>query len=300
MNDPRDDRLEHDDLSDAERAAIEGTNDIGTEAATAAAAVAPAAAAPAPAQGDDGAASELREAANALTASAQAMQQIHAAMSQQQAQAAAEPATPPPAARDFNAELAALEARYDDGELDMKEFMRERDAVREAQLEARMEAKLQAQQSAAQAQALEQSWASAYTGFFSGADAQVNARLATDALKPGFDALAVRLIAEGKTFDQALTEARRQVFEQIGIPLPTATSGEDAVAKATAARQPAARPGPGLGDMPAAASLATGAAQELDNLPIEELEARIARMSPAEQEAYLASADGGLRDNPRG
>lgn len=296
MNDPRDDRLDHDDLSDAERAAIESETDTGAEAQPPAAAAPAPAAEPAREEPEDSATTELREAAHALTAAAEAMRQS-------QAQAASEPppaAEPPPAPRDFNAELAALEAKYDDGELDMKEFLRERDVLREAQIEARMEAKLQAQQSAAQAQQLEQSWASAYGAFFSGPDAEVNARLATDALKPGFDAIAVQLIAQGKSFDEALTEARKQVFTQIGIPLPSAASAEDAIAKATSARQPAARPGPGLGDMPAAASLATGAAQELDNLGIEELENRIARMSPAELDAYLASSEGGLRDNPRG
>jgi hypothetical protein len=220
------------------------------------------------------------------------MQQAQAA--QQQAVAAQQ--EPAPAPRDFNAELSALEARYDDGEIELKEFLRERDAVREAQLDAR----IAAQQAAAHAQQTERSWAEAYIGFFQGADAEANARLASPALKPGFDAIAVQLVQQGKSFDEALTEARRQVFEQVGIPLPGSRSADEAIAKAAQQRQPATRPGPGLGDMPAAASLATGAAQELDNLPIEDLEMRIARMSPTELDAYLASSEGGLRDNPRG
>lgn len=289
MNDPRDDRLDHDDLSDAERAAIEEGTDTGAEPAQAPPAPA-ATPAPAPAE-EDTATSELREAAHALTAAAQAMQQAQAA--QQQPAAAQEPA---PAPRDFEAELAALEAKYDDGEIEMKEFLRSRDAVREAQ----MEAKLDARRAAEHAQQLEQSWAQAYMGFFQGPEAEVNARLASGVLKTGFDAIAVELVAQGKSFNEALTEARRQVFEQVGIPLPGSKSADDAIAKATQQRQPANRPGPGLGDMPAAASLATGAAQELDNLKIEDLEMRIARMNPTELDAYLASAEGGLRDNPRG
>ncbi len=290
MNDPRDERLDYDDLSDAERAAIEGNTDTGAAPAPAPAPTPEPTPTPTPA--DDSATHELREAASALTAAAQALQQSQAQTAAQQQPAAQETAAAP---RDFNAELVELETRYDDGQLDMKEFLRARDEVNRAQVAAEMAQQLSAQQQ----QQAHQDWASAYVGFFSGAEAEANARLATDALKPGFDALAVRLVAEGKGYHEALTEARRVVFEQVGIPLPGAVSRDDAVAKALKDRQPGTRPGPSLGDLPTAAGMATGAAEQLDSLPIEEMEARIARMSPTELEEFLASAEGGLRDYPR-
>lgn len=290
MSADRDDRLDHDDLSDAERAAIEDENDTGTAAAAQTVAEAPPAAQTPPAPEQDTSANELREAAHALTAAAQAMQAQArpAEPAQQQAEA--------PAPRNFEAELAALNVQYDDGELDVKDLIAKRDQIRDAQIEQRlMHQRVEQQQAQAQA-----AFASAYTEFFGGAESIINARLGTDAIKPGFDALTVQLIQQGHAYKDALVEARKQVFEQIGIPLPTSTNAQQAIADATAARAPKDRPGPTLADMPAAASLATGATAELDNLPIEQLEARIAAMNPQALEEYLASSEGGLRDNPRG
>jgi hypothetical protein len=246
----------------------------------------------------DDSVSELREAAHALTEAAQALR----TQAQPAAAEPAQPAQPEAKPRDFAAELEALKERYEGGGLELAEYMEQRDDIREAKIVQRFEQdraareQEQAQQSQAQAQA---AFAGAYTEFFSGAEAAINERLASPALKPGFDAITIDLVRQGRTYTDALAQAREQVFQQIGVALPSAANKAEAIAKATAARAPEGRPSPTLADMPAAAALSTGKTAELDNLPVEELEHRIARMNDKELEEYLADAEGGLRDHPR-
>jgi hypothetical protein len=289
----RDDRLDHEGLSDAERAAIEEQDDQGNDTKPPAAdAGAPPAASPAAEADDedqDDERTELREAARDLREAAAAMRAKEQAVEQP-------PAEPAPAPRDYDAEMAALEEKYENGEIENREFQRAfGEIVRARTLD---EARQERQAEVAKQQ--QEAFARAYGEFFTGAEAEVNQRLQTKALKGGFDDIVVQLVAQGTSHMDALREARRQVFEQVGLSLPGAADEKAAKEDAVAKRASRDRPAPGLGDVPAAGALSTNVDSELDSLDVVELEKRLARMSPDKVEAYLASADGGLRDNPRG
>jgi len=245
----------------------------------------------------DDASARLVEAASRMAAAADAI----AARAAEPAAPAA-PATPEPQPRDFNAELAALDQRFDDGDIDEAErrseerrILREqaqadaRAEVERANAEARQRAEAQAAQDA------EAAWDSAQTAFFADAG---NAALVADPIKAAAFKAAVDVVFAEKqgaiTYPDLLVEARTRVT---GVaPVAKDNAVRNATHERLAAQDPGAR---SLRDIPAAGSNDSAPGASLDHLPIDQLEDTLARMSDADRAAYLANAPGGLADNPR-
>lgn len=222
--------------------------------------------------------------------------------------ARAEPApTPTPeavaaASRDFDAELSALEQQFDDGEVDQAEYRRrERSILREqaqADAQAAITASTEQQRQQAQQQAeqdAEAAWHGAQQRFFADPG---NAAFVADPIKAaGFKAAVDVVFAETKgqiSFDDLLVKAREKLT---GVP---AVDPNEAINKAKFERQQqAGAPAQTLRDVPSAADNDNGPGATLDNLPISELEDKLALMSEADRARYRESAPGGYHDNPR-
>lgn len=242
------------------------------------------------AEADRAAAAEARAAAEAAAAEARAAADAAQAAAQaQQGQQAQQQA------RDFDAELAELERQYDEGDINQAQFReRERELVREqARLEVAREAESRQQQDAEATAA--QQWEAAQRQFFTDPG---NAALVEGPIKlAAFEAAvkeAVNHVQAGATYADVLTKARELVT---GVPAVDA----EAAARSAAAQRRISEPGaqPTLRDVPNAAATGDVPGASLDHLDIDALEDRLARMSDADREAYLAGAPGGLRDNAR-
>lgn len=217
--------------------------------------------------------------------------------------------------RDFDAELNAAEAamaaseqQYEDGDIDKAAFdaakadfrRSEREIVRE---QAKAEAlavvaereKANAEKAAADAEAkAESDWKAAQTKFFADPG---NAALVGDPIKKAAFVAAVEMAgSEGYAdFEELLVNARTKVT---GIaPVDTDKTIRDA--KFDRQKDAGNVPAQTLRDVPNAANPGDQPGASLDNLPIDQLEDALARMSAADRDRYLANAPGGLNDNPR-
>lgn len=204
---------------------------------------------------------------------------------------AAAAANPPPPARDFAGELAALKDEYENGELDVDEYVAKRDVVRDALRAHEASAAEAAAREASTLQAQQQAWETEYRDFM---QQEAHLQLHKPTLKALFDSAAVAGVQSGLGYKEALTAARDQIYADLGITLPN-------VELAVAQRAPKDRPRPTLGDLPAASSaLDQSFVERLSGMDIEDLEERLAGMSQAQRDQFLAAQPGGLRDNPRG
>lgn len=269
---PRDEHFDGD-LTDAEREELEDQQ-AGKPAAQ-----------PAAVDGDAGAEAAAR-AAETLAEANRVLEQAR-----QLSQQAELRANPPPPPRDFDKELGGLKDAYDNGELDIDEYVAQRDSVRDAQRDAQRAAESEAEAAAQAQQQAQQQWQVEYTEFM---QSEAHAKLHGQAVKKMFDELAVAGVRDGKSYQNALIDARDQVYRELGFTLPN-------VDTAVAARATKDRPGPTLGDLPAAGgTLDSSFVERLASLDIEDLEERIAGMSTTQREQFLSAQPGGLRDNPRG
>lgn len=216
------------------------------------------------------------------------------------AEAAAAANAPPP--RDFEAERTALAKRFDEDDdftLDDRLAAEREIASAEAKQAAAKEfaeaqAAQRAQAEAAQAAAEDAKWEAAKARFFAdpGNAALVDGRIKT----AGFLAALEEAAAEGVTdYDQVLVKAREKVT---GVP---AVDTDKAVREAAFNRTKEANAvAPNtLRDVPNTSNPGDSPGASLDNLDISDLEDKLAAMTDADRERYLASAPGGLQDNPR-
>ena len=176
----------------------------------------------------------------------------------------------------------------------------QRDAVREAQYDAKLEARFAAEREQREAQRAEQDrlseqdrWASATKDFF---EDPANAALVDNPIKTGAFQAAIQ--EAGKTvpagdYAAVLAKARELVG---GAPPPVAADKiRDAKFDRTT-KQP--DPPQTLRDVPDSTSHEVPGAM-LDGMDIDTLEDKVMQMSPDARDKWLASAPGGLGDNPR-
>lgn len=303
----RDNRLDHSDLTDAERGELEtgdasaaadtGADDAAGAAASGDGADAGAAAAAA-ATSDDDDRQTVRSALETATRAADlAARALEATTKPAPAADTVETVTP----RDYDAELKALKAQYDAGDIDRDAYDEQRDAVRDARADFLVEQRVSQRLQQHDTQSRQATWEQTYGHFLSHAD---NQRLTGPALNAAFNA-AIQASFQAnpnQSFDELLAGARKQVFDEVGIvqatPVPKPTAEQ--VRKAVDQRRPQDTERPAdIGSLPrAGADTAAAGEEQLDALPIEDLEDWLAR-NPGKADAYLAGAPGGLRDHPR-
>lgn len=248
-------------------------------------------------KGDDGAdAADDAAAADAAQAEAPDPAQAPAAV------ATAQPEEPKPP-RDFEAAYTENQRKFDDGEIEAGEFQKTlRDISREeAGHVARVEIFKEHQQSAAQRAQAEfnnaaSAWEAQHKDFMSN---PLRAKAMQDAIE------AVDKQTPGLSPADLLAAAQKAAFEVYNYTPPepaTPADARKAVADAAAARKPVAVPQT-LGGTPTAAHVdASGgsAFANLDALDIDSLENKVAMMTDAQLEAYLADAPGAKANGQRG
>lgn len=207
---------------------------------------------------------------------------------------AAQPEEPKPP-RDFEAAYAENQRKFDEGEIEAGEFQKElRDISREeAGYVARLEIFKEQQQSAAQRAQTEfntaaSAWEAQHKDFMSNplrAKAMQDAIEAVDKQTPGLSPTDLLAAAQKAAFE---------VYNYTPPEPPTPADARKAVARAVAARKPAAVPQTLSGAPTAAHVDANGgsAFANLDAMDIDSLENKVAMMTDAQQEAYLADAPG--------
>lgn len=178
--------------------------------------------------------------------------------------------------------IAEIKQKRHDGLIDFDDADDQLDALRDERSDLKAELKaFEIAARSAEHQAA-QSWETAQTRFFS-----VNAAYQTDPLRYAALDAAVKAVAnepttQGKTFEWVLNEAKARVERAFGVtpPAPQQTS---------TARTAAPEIPPTLGGIPAAGANSTSkdGFAHLDALDGLELEMALARMSDAEQAAYL-------------
>lgn len=283
----------------AEEAAAAEAKRLADEAAAAAAAqadpLAAERAALAASQAEAAAAAQAaREAAELV-----ARQQAEAQAAREAAEAEAARVAAEAARRDFDAELSALEEKFDNGDITREAYrQQERQLLEDRALQRfRDEQDAAARESAqravqdAEAQRLAD-WQAAQRTFFTdpGNNALVyKADGSIDNVKLAAFNAAVGEVAQAHPelpFDQLLVQVRARITGEAAI------DPAEAVRKAEFERgKNAGDPPVTLRDTPNTGALDSGAAV-LDNLPIDKLEDAMARMAPEQLNAYLAGAPG--------
>jgi hypothetical protein len=299
MSDPNtDDRLDHEDLTEAERAELEAGDHEAQQAAADAEAARTAAQQQAGTDDDDddqdddravliATAKAATDAANAATEALRRQQQPPQPDPEQQ-----------PAARDFAAEEAALRQKYEDGEIDRDEFYDARLTLERERSESLVETRVAERLQQRDQQTVQQQWEGAYAAFLQD---QANARLTGRALNAAFNTAIQEIFQQDPsiTHDALLAKARDQVYNEIGVPVPSAQETREKIDKAVKGRRADEPPPMDTGRIPQAGSITPNAQDaQLDDLPADQLEDWLAR-NPSKAEEYLAGAPGGLRDHPR-
>jgi hypothetical protein len=260
------------------------------DAAAAADPAAASAAAAAAAAGSEGAAA----AAPAAADPAAAVVDPPAAAGAAAAPAAIVAAKPEPP-KDFDAEYAALQKRYDEGDIDAAAFQADQRALsrEEGKFTARLTIWEESQQSAAQhaAQDFNQAavqWEKDNADFMANPIRAQNMQQAIALI----DAQTGGALPPAELF----ARAEKATFEAFGYTKPAVAAVDPAaaVAAAVAARKPGAVPAT-LATAEAAAPIESGrnpTFATLDGLGISELEDAMARMTQQQRDAYLADAPG--------
>lgn len=203
--------------------------------------------------------------------------------------------------RDFDAELAALEQKYDDGDIDHAEYRKaERALIREQTQAETLAAVAKQNEAAAEAArkaheaAQEVAWNEANATFF--ADPGNAALIGDNVKRAAFQAAVQDAFTDAKgtlSFDQVLVKARERIT---GV---AAVDPKKAIAEANFARRDTSAPAQTLRDVPNASSNNDSPGATLDSMSVADLEDALMQMDAAATAKYLASAPGGLNDNPR-
>ena len=211
-----------------------------------------------------------------------------------------------PAPRDWDAERAALKAKFDAGELDEDAYDAARERLLEDRADARIDEQVNARLAQAEKAASQASWDRTVSAFR--ADPQ-NGKVFEDAARQNTFAALVQVAASENptgSYVDWLNAARDRTLAAFNIvsaeaPIADPTKAAAEIAKATQQRSDAAgKPSRTVDAAPAAgAAVQTGPDASLDALGISDLEDALARLPADKVDQYLAGAPGGLRDNPR-
>lgn len=283
------------DAAAATEAAGTGTEGAGAGAPSDAATTAVTDGAPVAADANDAAATPPASSAAAPAAATTA----EAPQAQPAAAAPPVPQRPAPP-KNFDEEFAAIQKRYDDGELDSAEFQSASRSLSKEEAAYQTRVTLWEENQAAAQQSAQASFATAAVAW-----EQANKDFMSNPLRAEAMNRAIAVIDQqtgGTLSPQALLEqAAKVAFEAFGYQVTQAAppagqpSAEEAIARATEARKTPPVPTT-LGTAPAAAAIERGggnaAFAELDGKDINTLEDAVARMTPQQREAYLLDAPG--------
>lgn len=209
-------------------------------------------------------------------------------------EASAAPQPQPP--RDFDADIAENQRRFDRGEIEGEEYQKALRALtkEEAQFTARLEIWNERQQSAEQL--AEREFATVSLQW-----EKDNAEFMSNPLRAQQMQQAINVVAQktpGLSPADLFDQAAKIAFEAYGFQPKAAVPPVDqakALAEAVAKRTPAGVP-PTLASSPAASAIeappGTSAFASLDAKDISSLEDAVARMSPEQRDAYLRDAPG--------
>lgn len=266
----------------------------------------PAAAAPAAAN-NDALMEQVSKATEAATRAAEAANELRQHQLAREQQAAAEAAAAAAAEAekepDWAAQQAELKEKLESGEITDDEYERERERIYDAKGDWKAE---QAARKATtelldrrQQEEADRAWNTATAAFT--ADPANAAMLADPIRAAAFNAAVQLEAAKGFTsYADLLTRARDSLGVLGGVIQPA--NGADAIEKAKRERAAAAGGNaPHLHRAPAAGEAIDrdNRFAHLDALDIDDLENAVSRMSEADLDAFLETAPGGLRDNPR-
>lgn len=209
-------------------------------------------------------------------------------------EAAIPPQPQPP--RDFDADIAENQRRFDEGEIEGEEYQKALRALtkEEAQFTARLEIWNERQQSAEQL--AEREFAAVSLQW-----EKDNAEFMSNPLRAQQMQQAINVVAQktpGLSPADLFDQAAKIAFEAYGFQPKAAVTPADqakALADAVAKRTPAGVP-PTLASSPAASAIeappGTSAFASLDAKDISSLEDAVARMTPEQRDAYLRDAPG--------
>lgn len=205
----------------------------------------------------------------------------------------------PEAPKDFDAAFNALSEQYNDGELDIVDYNKQvRDlTLEQSRYERQIEDWERAQQYAQQAaeRAAQDDWNAAALAF-----ERANQEFLANPLRHKVMQDAINTVIQGGeqlSNQQLLDKALAIAVDYTGWKAPEQKTPQDqraALGDALKNRKPGAAPQT-LGDAPQAANEIISGNETfdtLDRLPIGDLEAAFAQMTPAQQEKYLAEAPG--------
>ena len=323
VNDPAtpDTNDDADDFTAAERAELDadtaaGGAPTGEQPAAAAPAAAAPAAADAPAAGaaadtaaqDDATARAFQQLAEHQAATSQALAEVTKRLNPDPAPAAEPTPEAPPQEPNWDAEKAALKQKFDDGDIDDDQYERERENLVERRAEWRADARvregfarMEQEQQQRAAQTLEKQWNDSLASFM--AD-EGNASFLGDHTRAAAFNAVLATVAQEKPdvgYPAMLAAAMNRTRTAFGMAVPNPQADKDKIAEAVKNRQQTQTP-PDLSRAPQAGAADMGEDKfaHLDGLDADALENALARMPESEIEDFLASAPGGLLDNPRG
>lgn len=205
---------------------------------------------------------------------------------------------------DWEAMRAELKAKHKNGDLEDDAYEDAREALIEQRAEWRATAAAEARIAQQRKQDSDSAWDRSLNAFLG--RAENSSFLADSATTAVFNTYLSQVFGQnpGASYDALLSEAMKLTQERFGV----ATKGQsqqakDAIEKEVQKRRAeAGKVPPDLSRAPQAGTVATDRGdkyQSLDDLDIDSLEDRLARMPDAEVDDYLATAPGGLLDNPR-
>jgi len=220
------------------------------------------------------------------------------------AQNAPKPEAPTEKPRDFAAEKVALKEQLDKGEIDEDAYDAKREKILEDAADFRADQRIATRMQQQREADVQANWETTVDSF---SKDPTNAKLYDSPVRnAAFNAM-VHIVAKELprgSHTQWLTEARDRVLKEFGFNTTAADPAATAAAlkkaqderDAAAGKKPpvsiAQAPAAGAGDMPSGH-------QQLDSLPISDLEDAMARLPADKLEEYLAAAPGGLKDNPK-
>lgn len=195
-------------------------------------------------------------------------------------EAAVEP--PPTVAQvDFSGAIADLKRQFEDGEIDLPEYLDQRDAITEARIAQKISSQMAEQ-------AADRAWQDANAAFFerhSEYSAKENPKLFS-VLQAVLDQTAANPANSRLSYDALLMTAKANLEEAIGAP-PGEKTKESPKAKPRLVSDRNKLP-PSLKDIPAAAAPRDGGGEftGLDRLSGMDLEAAVARLTPEQQRRW--------------
>ena len=192
---------------------------------------------------------------------------------------------PPPvvAQVDFTGALAGLKKQFEDGEIDLPEYLDQRDAITEARIAQNLSAQMAEQ-------AAERAWQDANTAFFERYpeySAKANPRR-FGVLQAVLDQTATDPANAGLSYDALLMTAKANLEDAIGAPKEADPTNKEADKPKPRLVSDRSKLPPSLKDIPAAAAPPGGGGEftGLDKLSGMDLEAAVARLSPEQQKRW--------------